>query len=158
MHCPQQVTEGLNKHFSNESYVNHSFTLVYGVMDLESRVFDYTSAGHIGPIKVAGDGKVEQFESHGPPVGMLEDAVYGRSRITFEKGESLFLLSDGVYEARNPAGVEMGLKGVYDHLESHGKGRSPLEFTVNGLALKSHAWSLPEKSADDISIVGFQVR
>ncbi len=156
--CPREVVSSLNQHFSNERYANHSFTLVYGVMDLDSLTFEYTSAGHLGPIKLKNDASIEQFDSHGPPVGMIEDAAYGQSRIACAPGERLFLISDGVYEARNAKGQELGLEAVYRQLSKEFKGRCPLSFTVDSMALAAYQWCLPDKPGDDISILGVEFK
>ncbi len=156
-YCPKQLVDYMNRHFSREPYVNHAFTLVYGVLDLETLVFTYTSAGHVGPIRVATDGKAEAFDGHGPPVGLFVEAEYGRSSIQLMPGDRLFLISDGVYEVRNSAGEDFGLDRVYWHLGNESINGYPLDYTVNSLARQAFHWCIPEKPNDDISIVGLEI-
>lgn len=156
--CPHKLVAAMNRHFSKEGYKDHSLTMVYGVVDLRDGSFVYTSAGHLGPIRIARDGRVEQFGGHGPPIGMLGDAEYGQDRIELKKGDRLFLISDGVYEVRNSKKMEFGVEGVYAYLKEKDFFRLPLDYAVNELARKAYQWSIPEKPDDDISIVGFEAK
>ena len=135
-----------------------SFTLVYGILDLKDLSFQYTSAGHLGPVLMKKDSHIEQFDGHGPPVGMFADASYGKNRIQLEPGDRLFLLSDGVYEARNSKEQELGLPGIYQYLQSESTHNYSLEYTVNSLARAVYHWSLPGKPGDDISIIGLEIK
>lgn len=148
----------MNRHFSHESYKNHTFTLVYGVVNLEDGSFTYASAGHVGPIRLSGDGAVMQFEGQGPPIGMFEDAVYTQDRIELADGDRLFLISGGIYEARNASNEEFGLDGVYGHLKKQHAKQYSLEYMVNSLARAAYHWCIPGKPDDDVSIVGFELR
>ncbi len=156
-YCPKQLVEYMNAHFSRESYENHAFTLVYGVLDLETLIFTYTSAGHIGPIRVQKDGKTEQFGGHGPPVGFFGEVEYDRTSIQLSAGDRLFLISDGVYELRNSVGDDFGLGRVCQHLSNENFNAYPLDYTVNSLARNVFHWRIPEEPDDDISIVGLEV-
>ena len=157
-HCPLEVVRNLNQHFSRENFKNHSFTLVYGILDLKERSFAYSSAGHLGPIKIKKDGSIRQFDSHGIPIGMMEEARYDREVITLESGDRLFLISDGVYEAHNLKNEDLELEGVYRHLKKENLNDYPLEYTVNSLARTAYHWCSPKKPDDDISIVGLEIK
>ncbi len=156
--CPVDVMEGMNRHFSHESYKNHTFTLVYGIVNLEDGSLVYSSAGHVGPIHLSKDGTVIQHESHGPPIGMFEDSVYSQERISLARGDRLFLISDGIYEARNPADQEFSLEGVYAHLKNQHHKQYSMEYMVNSLARAAYHWCNPGKPDDDISVLGFELR
>lgn len=157
-HCPREIAKRLNDHFSKENYVNHSFTLLYGVLDLKDLSFTYTSAGHAGPLRVKKDGRTEQFDSHGPPVGMFEGIEYLQSRILLERGDRLFLFSDGVYEVRNSKDEPLGLERVHQHFQNENANEYTLPYTVNSLAREVYHWSLPKKPDDDLSIVGIEIK
>ncbi len=156
-YCPKQLVEYMNRHFSREPYVNHAFTLVYGVLDLETLAFTYTSAGHIGPIRVTAGAKTEVFDGHGPPVGLFAEAEYDRSSIQLKPGDRLFLISDGVYEVRSNAQEDFGIDRTCRHLDNESINDYSLGYTVNSLARQVFHWCLPEKPNDDISIVGVEI-
>lgn len=156
-YCPKELVDFMNQHFSRERYVNHSFTMVYGVLNLETNIFTYTSAGHIGPIIVRKNGTVQQLEGHGPPIGLFTEAEYDRSSIQMQAGDRLILISDGVYELRNGVGDDFGLNRVYEHLSREILSDRSLEYAVNSLAREAFHWRIPNKPDDDISIVGLEV-
>ncbi|MCA9396451.1 MAG: SpoIIE family protein phosphatase [Candidatus Omnitrophica bacterium] len=157
-YCPQQLVEFMNAHFSRERYVNHSFTMVYGVLHLKTGKFTYTSAGHIGPIVVRKDGLTEQLEGHGPPIGLFTDAEYGRSEVYLNPCDQLVLISDGVYEIRNSGGEEFGLDRVYHHLSEEVMSGRSLDYAVNSLAREVFHWRIPDKPDDDISIAALELK
>lgn len=156
--CPHEVVERLNRHCAEGHHQHHSFTIVYGVLDLKERTFLYTSAGHAGPALVKKDGTTRQFDSHGIPVGMLGDVSYEQSRIALEPGDRLFLFSDGVYEARDARKDEWGLEGLHAHLKKEAINGYTLDYTVNSLARAAFHRTLPQKPDDDISIVGLEIK
>ena len=139
--CPHDVVKGLNAHFSKEQYKNHVFTLVYGVLDLEKLSFSYTSAGHLGPVHLTRDGQTRQWEGHGIPIGMFEDADYRTDEIPLKPGDRLFLLSDGVFEARNAAGEDLGVEGIHRHLKKEMLNKYSLEYSVSSLARATYHWA-----------------
>ncbi len=157
-HCPRSLVESINEHFCHENYKNHSFTLVYGILNLKDSSFVYTTAGHLGPILIRKDGQVCQLEGYGPPIGMVEGISYEEGRVDLRAGDRLFLISDGVYEARNAKNEDLGLAGVYSHLKKENINEYSLEYTVHSLARTAYHWCLPKKPDDDISIVGVQLK
>jgi phosphoserine phosphatase RsbU/P len=51
-------------------------------------------------------------DSTGVPLGMFCNARFPVHRLTLAHGDSLFLYTDGLTEARNRAGVEYGLQRI----------------------------------------------
>ena len=48
----------------------------------------------------------------GPPLGVLPEARYGAASIRLRAGDALVLHTDGVEEARDPAGAFFGREGI----------------------------------------------
>jgi PAS domain S-box-containing protein len=155
---PGEAAVLLNQYFSAGNSTSRTLTLVNGVLDLKSRVFRYTAAGHIGPVVLRKDGRVEQRQTQGIPIGMMADAQYPEESIALDPGDSIFLISDGVYEVRNAQDLQFGLEGVYAHLKREKAQGYSLEYTVNSLARAAYHWRIPKKPDDDISIVGFRLK
>ncbi len=64
--------------------------------------------GHLPPLVLRADGRVEPVRIDGTLVGVLPDAVFDRSAFLLRPGELMLLHSDGVSEARGgPAGHEL---------------------------------------------------
>jgi sigma-B regulation protein RsbU (phosphoserine phosphatase) len=100
----------------NESLFEHStsgmfVTLLYVVVDSAARTLSYGSAGHLPMIrKMSGASSVELLDqATGIPLGVTRGARYTMHTSALEKGDLLFLYTDGIIEARNRKGDEFGL-------------------------------------------------
>ena len=67
----------------------------------------YVNAGHNPPFIVDGD-TLTKLGSTGRPIGILPDASYEVASATLPPGSTLFLYTDGLNEANNPAEEEFG--------------------------------------------------
>ncbi|MDD5557053.1 MAG: SpoIIE family protein phosphatase [bacterium] len=86
-------------------------TLLYVVADTGARALSWGSAGHPpGIVKRAGTGALEVLEGgDGMPLGVVSGARYAARTVPFERGDLLFLYTDGIIEARNRQGREFGM-------------------------------------------------
>jgi serine phosphatase RsbU (regulator of sigma subunit) len=64
------------------------------------------NAGHLAPYL---NGRELEIEN-GLPLGLAPDAAYAESKLLIEPGDQLTLLTDGVIEARSPAGELLGFE------------------------------------------------
>jgi phosphoserine phosphatase RsbU/P len=79
-------------------------TAFFGVLDQASGAFGYVNGGHNPPVFCGKDGIKARLKPTGPAVGMLPNADYDIGQIQFEPGDYLLIFTDGVTDARNPAG------------------------------------------------------
>ncbi len=80
-------------------------TAFYGILNLETGKMTYSNAGHNPPYIINKDGKVIALESTGDIViGVMDGITYHEAEVRLEKGERLFLFTDGVTEALNDKG------------------------------------------------------
>ncbi len=90
-------------------------TFFFGIVDLRSRTLRYCNAGHNPPIVVRGHGSVEQLETGGPVISRLfRETSYSEGTLPLESGDRIVLFTDGVTEARNSAGEDLGDEGLVD--------------------------------------------
>jgi sigma-B regulation protein RsbU (phosphoserine phosphatase) len=82
-------------------------TVFYAVYDPADRVLTWTNAGHCPPLCVRGGSEVVRLDSLIAPAGMLPDMSSRQQQFRLERGDRL-VVSDGILEARNPAGEEFG--------------------------------------------------
>lgn len=70
------------------------------------------NAGHCPPMLLRADGRIEEIDSTGPVVGIMESPRWTSSTITLDAGDQLILYSDGVVEAADFDGAEFGVDGI----------------------------------------------
>jgi sigma-B regulation protein RsbU (phosphoserine phosphatase) len=79
-------------------------TLLCGVISSDRKCFSYVNAGHIAPLLIHADGRLERLMEGDCPVALLPTMSYHQSTAALEPGDTLVIISDGVVEARNHAG------------------------------------------------------
>ena len=94
-------------------------TLFYGEMDLARGTFRFVSAGHEPPIIWhPGAGAASLLGSGGIVLGAVPDAVYEEVVMQLERGSWMALYTDGITEARSPAGEFFGQERLLELLAS----------------------------------------
>jgi len=100
-----KVNDYLCGHNEAEMFV----TAWFGVLDPKRGEVEYVNAGHNRPYAVRRDGRVERIDGKGGLfLGMFAGKGYRARRLKLEAGERLFLYTDGVTEAMDPAGRAYG--------------------------------------------------
>ena len=151
---PTEVAARLNRLFPFDSATGKFTTMVYGILNAATGEFRYVSAGHPGPVHVPTGADPVILESEGFPIGLANDAYEERS-VRLGAGDRLYLYSDGVPEAVDPAGAQFGNSRL---LEAIGQGRSDsLEESVVALIGKVARWHGSESPRDDISILAVEL-
>ncbi len=151
---PAEVAARLNRLFPFDTATEQFATMVYGILDTATGEFRYVSAGHPGPVHLPSGADPVILESRGTPIGLADDAYEERS-VRLRAGDRLYLYSDGVPEARNPAGTQFGDARL---MEGIARGRSgPLQEGVGSLLEEIARWHGPQRPQDDISILAVEV-
>ncbi|WP_412078551.1 PP2C family protein-serine/threonine phosphatase [Streptomyces xanthophaeus] len=84
-------------------------TLFFGVLDPLTGSLVYINGGHNPPLLLPGDGSPPiALDITGPAVGVLPDCVYTLGYAQLDPGDTLFVFTDGVPEARCPRGSFFG--------------------------------------------------
>lgn len=80
-------------------------TLFYGMLDTVTGVLQYINGGQDAPIVINAAGEIKaRLEPTAPAVGMLADLEFPTARVQLEPGDVFVAFTDGVTDARNPAG------------------------------------------------------
>jgi sigma-B regulation protein RsbU (phosphoserine phosphatase) len=79
-------------------------TLFICVLCPKTNTLEYINAGHNPPLMVRSDGRMEDLEPSGIPIGAFDISNWKEETLKFEKGDFLFMFTDGVSEATNKDG------------------------------------------------------
>ena len=104
----QTVTQA-NRLFCQSAPAGQYATLVCGQAKRTGEV-EIHNAGHC-PAIVVGHGGVMRIESTGLPLGMFQEVDFAATRLQLEAGDTMFLYTDGLSEARS-ADDEYGIDRV----------------------------------------------
>lgn len=131
-----------------------------GLVDRQSKVFRFTSAGHPRIFRRSGEDRtIEQVFTPGIPLGIgyehLVETAYGSIEFPLDPGSVFVLASDGVEETRNPAGEFYGedrLAAVVGRFDG-----STARVLRDSILADLRAFRDGEPPADDLTIVVLSV-
>jgi sigma-B regulation protein RsbU (phosphoserine phosphatase) len=149
--APIDVVRQLNDLFPMDPQRPQFFTLVYGVFEVDTGRFVFSSAGHPGPVVVRADGRTEEFVLPGTPVGMLQVGRWDQCDIVLQPGDHVALISDGVVEAESPDGEVFGTDRLRSALSRADGGGAQAQCLEALAAVES--WVRPARPRDDCSIL-----
>jgi sigma-B regulation protein RsbU (phosphoserine phosphatase) len=147
-----QLLEQINDLLCERSQRGMFVTLLYLVLDAAERTITYVNAGHLPPLlwNRRADRWQMLRQSGGPPLGILPGRRYASGVVHLEPGDGLLLTTDGLVEARDPAGQQFG----WDNLEKVMRaGSSQAEATYERMMQAVKAFMAGTPQADDITLV-----
>jgi sigma-B regulation protein RsbU (phosphoserine phosphatase) len=99
---PSAVVSSLNKSLSYNNESSMFVTFFVGMLHLKTGELKFSNAGHNPPFMIRNNGKVEMFEiTKSIPIGLFEEIKYTESVVHLQKGDKLFMYTDGITEAEN---------------------------------------------------------
>jgi phosphoserine phosphatase RsbU/P len=113
-----RMVEHANRIFCESTLAGQYATLIAGRAAPNGDV-EMVNAGHL-PLLHLHDGGSAPKESTGVPLGMFCNTSFRLHQMSLNVGESLFLYTDGLTEARNQIGEEYGLARVQGLADRHG--------------------------------------
>lgn len=151
--CLQQVNSLLHASSDSETFV----TIFYGVLDLPTGKVTYCNGAHNPPYVLRAQGSIESTGApDGLMLGLFAQAKYQPSELTLQPGEALVLYTDGVTEAKNPAGEDFTEARLEAALATHAQAALPelLEHIVN----ETNAFANGAPQADDLTVLALRYR
>ncbi|HEY6307812.1 MAG TPA: SpoIIE family protein phosphatase [Candidatus Angelobacter sp.] len=114
---PAEMCSRLNASICELDLNGRFISLVYGVLDRESRRFSYSNAGHNPPLLVRPE-SVTQLSAGGRILGFNESA-YTTETIQLRSGDRLVFYTDGITETRDAQGEEFGIPRLIEAAARH---------------------------------------
>lgn len=139
---PAEVLTKLN-HLMVDDFPSGRFvTMVYAVLDPQTRTLKFANAGHLPPVVVDASGTRFLETEMGLPLG-IRRGTYSECTIALEEGSGIVLYSDGITEATNQNDEEYGAKRMAEHLQGKAVSKESLledvRGFVNGAGLRDDA-------------------
>ena len=104
-----KLADRLNIRMNEVRDRNRYATLFAGSLNPRSGDLRYVNGGHNPPLLIPADGgPTQRLSPTGPMVGLLPGAVFTEGHATMQPGDTLVIFTDGVVEAENMAGEELG--------------------------------------------------
>ena len=151
---PVDVITELNQRFPMDDSGMY-FTLVYGILHVDTLQFEYASAGHPPILRVPRDGPPEFLEGEGFAVGWDLEYEFDQQQLTLAPGDRLLLYSDGVSEAMNDKLEPFENEQL---VSSCLAGRaSNLQTAVDSLRHAVESWCGTPGPKDDVSILAAEI-
>ncbi len=128
---PAKVLEKTNAVICQNNDEQMFVTVWFGVLELSSGKLTAANAGHEYPMIRKAGGEFGLFnDKHGFVIGGMEDMTYKEYEIQLDKGDTIFLYTDGVPEATNANSEFFGINRLLDSLNSS-KAADPMNILRN---------------------------
>jgi sigma-B regulation protein RsbU (phosphoserine phosphatase) len=156
-HGPSRVMRDSNMRLHRDLGRQLLVTLVYGVIDGENRNFQYCNAGHNPPLHIKPSGKWRALKTGGLLMGVFDRQNYKSEMVNLERGDLLFLYTDGLVEAHtaHPDRLEFGEGRLIDLLlrNRHQKANALVDTVLGHIK----EFSAGAHQHDDLSLIVIKV-
>jgi serine phosphatase RsbU (regulator of sigma subunit)/CHASE2 domain-containing sensor protein len=156
MRSPKVLVTDLNAIASQVFSEGRFVTLLYAVLDTETKRLSYCSAGHMPPLIARHDGSVIELEPGGLPIGLFPDFEWDEHDFQLQRGDLVFMYTDGLSEAARPGTEELyGTDRVRAYLEAN-RSMAADEFN-KAIVAEARRFSRSEHLDDDITLLTLRV-
>jgi serine phosphatase RsbU (regulator of sigma subunit) len=148
---PAALVTQLNRSLKENLPQSKFVTLFLGRLDTKTGHIEYVNAGHTPPLLLTKSGAVELTESD-LLLGVVSRAEFVNRELRLDPGDSLILFTDGVTEARDAAGMDLGSTTIANALAKlHGAAAGVIADSVNDTVL-THVGDA-ENLDDDVTLL-----
>ncbi len=144
----------LNRIFT-QANISMFASAFYVYLDLERKRLTLSGAGHPAPIIITADGKAHQpVIPRSPALGLLPHTNFRESEQKLEPGMKLMLFTDGLTEARDTNGDELGVDRLLRILQDNPPDgiKQVIETSLNAM----HSYAGKPGQDDDICLLGVE--
>ncbi|MDP1832339.1 MAG: PP2C family protein-serine/threonine phosphatase [Geothrix sp.] len=103
-----KLAERVNRRMNDVRDGNRYTTLFAGSLNPGNGDLRYVNGGHNPPLLVRATGEVARLAPTGPMVGLLPGVSFSEGRAHMDQGDVLVIFTDGLIEAENAAGEDLG--------------------------------------------------
>ncbi len=153
--APCDVLSRLNGLFRANVPRGAFITMIYGVLDMETRTFTYARAGHCPLVRLRKGSEPQMLRPAGAAIGLARDDLFHASiheqTLRLADGDTLVLFTDGFSEAMDP---HHELYGDERLLEAAGRTRPPSSSAlIDALVADVQSFANGAEQHDDMTMV-----
>jgi len=144
-----QMVERASRIFCESTLATHYATLICGKAGKDGQV-ELCNAGHPPVLLVRGP-EVSSLEATGLPLGMFCSAEFTADRMRLNSGDRLVLFTDGISEAQDRQGAELGIQPLIQTAKTHPW--SSARETVLAVMTQAAEFRCGDPSSDDQTVM-----
>src|SRR5271170_4026071 len=152
---PAEMLSAVNLSLAERRIAAQFVSIIYAVWDDERRTLLVANSGLPRPLYVH-DGKIEQIDVTGLPLGLFDEAQYDELQFKMKPGDMFVCFSDGILDARNRSGELFG-RGRVETIIAECAGKSA-DCVVNSLFKAAAEHSAGVETFDDQTVVAIKVK
>ncbi|MFN2350597.1 MAG: SpoIIE family protein phosphatase [Kiritimatiellia bacterium] len=152
-HDPGRTLSALNEAFLMEKHNDMYFTIWYGVYNRGTGELQYSSAGHPPALLMHpadNNLRISELRTPGMVLGGMPGTTYRNASCQIAPGDSLFMLSDGVYEITRQDDTMWTFQEFVEFMQTAATQHRP---EIDDLIQQVHALHGSDTLEDDFSIV-----
>lgn len=105
---PSEILKNSNRLLYQNTSSEKFATLFLGIIDTAKHTLTYSCAGHEYPFLIKSDGSHTRLTSGGVPLAVLDNQEFSQDSIQLEKGDCIFVYSDGITDNMNEVEEQFG--------------------------------------------------
>ena len=147
---PHKLLHSLNQIFYRTTDSAAYATFWFAEYDDATRHLRYANCGHLPALVLRANGTIDRLQSTCPVLGIFEKWNAEVSGTDLLSGDVLALYTDGIVEAANEAGAELGEEGLLACLQLHRE--LPAQALLHAVLADVQRFSFGEQ-ADDLTLI-----
>lgn len=151
--APAAILERLNTAFPLDRFDCY-FTIAYASLNVQTGQLIYGNAGHVPPLVLRKDGRLEILAHHGTVIGSGFETAFGQESVTLSPGDRLILYTDGLTDNFGDDGERYGRDRFHDALR--GLSGQPVEDLLAAIMGRSRSLRGDASPSDDVSLMAIE--
>jgi sigma-B regulation protein RsbU (phosphoserine phosphatase) len=152
---PDVIIKKVNEELCLDNRQGMFVTMFFGILDPATGLVSFCNAGHNAPYIVSGTNGVAALDGpRNKPLGIRPTFAYASARRRLAPGDCLFLFTDGITEAMDPAGDWFAEERLEEALRS--LGGEPAGTVVAQVVARVREFAATAPQADDIAAMAIR--
>lgn len=134
--------------------LNSFMTAILIDINVKRHVLKYTSAGHPAAVLIKND-TTRLLKNTGKMIGIVKNIKYNSLELPFDRGDRLYIFTDGIFEEFNTKEEEFGEERLYSILEETAK-NTPIQDSIKTVLAALDTFLENQDRQDDITVIGIE--